>query len=169
MKNVTSNMTFGQISEAFFILLIPFFFRRLGVKWMIAFGMVAWSVRFLFFGFGDAGPNEWMLFAGIILHGVCFDFFFVTGQIYTDSKAGLQIQSSAQGMITMATYGIGMWIGALLSGYVKDYYTTADHVAQWRSIWMVPAGIAAGVLVLFILFFKDNRRTAVRSEPVPSL
>jgi nucleoside transporter len=169
MKNVTSNMTFGQISEAFFILLIPFFFRRLGVKWMIAFGMVAWSVRFLFFGFGDAGPNEWMLFAGIILHGVCFDFFFVTGQIYTDSKAGLQIQSSAQGMITMATYGIGMWIGALLSGYVKGYYTTVDHVAQWRSIWMVPAGIAAGVLVLFILFFKDNRRTALRSEPVPSL
>jgi len=169
MKNVTSNMTFGQISEAFFILLIPFFFRRLGVKWMIALGMIAWSVRFLFFGFGDAGPNEWMLFAGIILHGVCFDFFFVTGQIYTDSKAGIQIQSSAQGMITMATYGIGMWIGALLSGYVKDYYTTPDHVVLWRSIWMVPAGIAAGVLILFILFFKDNRRTAIRTEPMAVL
>lgn len=165
MKNVTSNMTFGQFSEAFFILLIPYFFRKLGVKWMIALGMVAWAVRFLFFGYGDAGANLWMLFAGIILHGVCFDFFFVTGQIYTDSKAGLRIQSQAQGMITMATYGIGMWIGTLLSGYVKDHYTI-NNIVQWRSIWMVPAAIAGGVLVLFILFFKDNQRTAVHAEPV---
>ncbi len=163
MKNVTSNMTFGQFSEAFFILLIPFFFRRLGVKWMIAFGMVAWTVRFLCFGFGNAGPGEWMLFAGIILHGVCFDFFFVTGQIYTDSKAGVKIQSSAQGMITMATYGIGMWIGTLLSGYVKDHYTL-DGIAQWKSIWMVPAGIAAGVLILFALLFKDNKKTGLRED-----
>ena len=163
MKNVTSNMTFGQFSEAFFILLIPFFFRRLGVKWMIAFGMIAWALRFLCFGFGNAGPGEWMLFAGIILHGVCFDFFFVTGQIYTDSKAGVKIQSSAQGMITMATYGIGMWIGTLLSGYVKDHYTVAG-ISQWKSIWMVPAGIAAGVLILFVLFFTDNKRTGLRTE-----
>ena len=163
MKNATSNMTFGQVSEALFILLIPFFFRRIGVKWMIAVGMIAWVLRFLCFGYGDAGPGEWMLFAGIILHGVCFDFFFVTGQIYTDSKAGLKIQSSAQGMITMATYGIGMWIGTLLSGYVKDHYTIAG-VSQWKSIWMVPAGIAAIVLVLFTIFFKDNKRGALRAE-----
>jgi len=166
MKSVTSNMTFGQFSEAFFILLIPLFFRWLGVKWMIALGMVAWAVRFLFFGYGDAGANLWMLFAGIILHGVCFDFFFVTGQIYTDSKAGIRIQSQAQGMITMATYGIGMFVGSLLSGYVKDHYT-ANEIVNWRSVWMVPAGIAAIVLVLFILFFRDNKRTAARAEPVP--
>jgi len=166
MKSVTSNMTFGQFSEAFFILLIPLFFRWLGVKWMIALGMVAWAVRFLFFGYGDAGANLWMLFAGIILHGVCFDFFFVTGQIYTDSKAGISIQSQAQGMITMATYGIGMWIGTLLSGYVKDHYTV-NEIVNWRSVWMVPAGIAAIVLVLFVLFFRDNKRTAARAEPVP--
>ncbi|MGI8950010.1 MAG: nucleoside permease [Chitinophagaceae bacterium] len=165
MRNVTSNMTFGQFSEAFFILLIPFFFRRFGVKWMIAFGMIAWTIRFLCFGYGDAGPNEWMLFAGIVLHGVCFDFFFVTGQIYTDSKAGLKIQSQAQGMITMATYGIGMFIGTILSGKIKDYYTV-DNIVQWRSVWMVPAAIAAAVLVLFILFFKDNKRTAVHAEAV---
>jgi nucleoside transporter len=165
MKNVTSNMTFGQFSEAFFILLIPVFFRLLGVKWMIALGMIAWTVRFLFFGYGDAGANLWMLFAGIILHGVCFDFFFVTGQIYTDSKAGIKIQSQAQGMITMATYGIGMWIGTLLSGYIKDHYTT-NEIVNWRSVWMVPAGIAAAVLVLFLLFFKDNKRTAAHAEPV---
>jgi nucleoside transporter len=165
MKNATSNMTFGQFSEAFFILLIPFFFRRLGVKWMIALGMIAWGLRFLCFGYGDAQANLWMLFAGIVLHGVCFDFFFVTGQIYTDSKAALNIQSQAQGMITMATYGIGMWIGTLLSGYVKDLYTVND-IVEWRSVWLVPAGIAAIVLVLFILFFKDNKRSAAHAEPV---
>ena len=167
MANPTSNMTFGQFSEAFFILLIPFFFRALGVKWMIAVGMIAWAVRFLLFGYGDAGPNLWMLFAGILLHGVCFDFFFVTGQIYTDSKAGLKIQSSAQGMITMATYGVGMWIGTLLSGYVKDYYTI-NNVVQWKNIWRVPAGIAAAVLIIFVLLFRDKTTTAKEpdSEPV---
>jgi nucleoside transporter len=165
MENVTSNMTFGQFSEAFFILLIPFFFRRLGVKWMIALGMVAWGLRFLLFGYGNADAGLWMLFAGIIMHGICFDFFFVTGQIYTDSKAGVKIQSQAQGMITMATYGIGMWIGTLLSGYVKDYYT-ADNIVNWRAVWMVPAGISLAVLILFVLFFSDNKRTAAHAEPV---
>ena len=160
MKNATSNMTLGQFSEAFFILLIPFFFRRLGVKWMIAIGMIAWAVRFLLFSYGDSEANLWMLFAGIILHGVCFDFFFVTGQIYTDSKAGQKIQSSAQGLITMATYGVGMFIGTLLSGYVKDHYTTGD-IVDWKATWLVPAGIAAVVLVLFLLFFNEKRKSAV--------
>lgn len=162
MKDVTSNMTFGQFSEALFILLIPFLFRSIGVKWMIAVGMIAWMLRFLCFGFGNAGSGEWMLFAGIILHGVCFDFFFVTGQIYTDSKAGITIQSSAQGMITMATYGIGMWIGTLLSGYVKDAYTV-NKLSDWKAIWMVPAGIAAVVLILFTLFFTDNKKATLKT------
>lgn len=161
MKNVTSSMTLGQFSEALFILLIPFFFRRLGVKWMIAIGMIAWAVRFVLFGYGDAGPNLWMLFAGIILHGVCFDFFFVTGQIYTDSKADIKIQSSAQGLITMATYGVGMWIGTLLSGYVKDYYTV-DKIVTWKSVWLVPAGIAAVVLLLFLILFNEKKKVAER-------
>ena len=163
MHNVTSSMTMGQFSEALCILLIPFFFRRLGVKWMIVIGMAAWALRFLCFGYGDAGANLWMFYAGIILHGVCFDFFFVTGQIYTDSKAGLKIQSQAQGIITMATYGIGMFIGTLLSGIVKDHYTI-DSVVNWRSVWMVPAGIAVAVLVLFTLFFTDNKKTAAQTE-----
>ncbi len=165
MENATSNMTFGQFSEAFFILLIPFFFRTMGVKWMIAIGMIAWALRFILFGYGDAQDNLWMLFAGILLHGVCFDFFFVTGQIYTDSKAGLNIQSSAQGMITMATYGVGMWIGTLLSGFVKDHYTV-EQVVNWKSVWMVPAGISLAVLILFLIFFKDNRRTAAQTQQV---
>jgi nucleoside transporter len=157
MKNATSNMTWGQISEAVFILLIPFFFRRLGVKWMIAIGMIAWAVRFLLFGYGDAAENLWMLFAGIILHGVCFDFFFVTGQIYTDSKADIKIQSSAQGLITMATYGVGMWIGTLLSGYVKDYFTV-DKIVTWKNVWLVPAGISVAVLLFFLVLFNEKRK-----------
>jgi nucleoside transporter len=163
MKDVATNMIFGQFSEALFILLIPFFFRRLGVKWMIAIGMIAWSIRFILFSSGDGSSNLWMLFAGIILHGVCFDFFFVTGQIYTDSKADLKIQSSAQGLITMATYGVGMWIGSLLSGYVKDYYTI-EKISNWKSIWLVPAGIAAVVLVLFVLFFREKRAVAIETR-----
>ena len=159
MKDVTSNMTFGQFSEALFILLIPFFFRKLGVKWMIAIGMIAWAVRFLLFGYGDATENLWMLFAGILLHGVCFDFFFVTGQIYTDSKADIKIQSSAQGLITMATYGVGMWIGTLLSGYVKDYYT-ADKIVTWKSVWLVPAGISVAVLIFFLVLFNEKKKIA---------
>ncbi len=158
MNNATSNMTLGQFSEAFFILLIPFFFRRLGVKWMIAIGMLAWIIRFLFFGYGDAGANLWMLFAGIILHGVCFDFFFVTGQIYTDRKAGQKIQSSAQGLITMGTYGLGIFIGSLLSGYVKDYYTVED-ISNWKNIWMAPAAIAGIVLLLFSILFREKNKS----------
>jgi MFS family permease len=106
-----------------------------------------------------------MLFAGIILHGVCFDFFFVTGQIYTDSKAEVKIQSSAQGLITMATYGVGMWIGTLLSGYVKDLYTI-NQISQWRSIWMVPAAIAAAVLVLFLIFFSEHQKNNANKSPI---
>jgi MFS family permease len=105
----------------------------------------------------------WMLFAGILLHGVCFDFFFVTGQIYTDHKAGERIKSSAQGMITMATYGIGMWIGTKLSGYVAKYYTISATEHYWREIWLVPAAIAGVVLVLFALFFHEKMRNP---EPV---
>jgi nucleoside transporter len=161
MKNVTSSMTLGQFSEALFILLIPFFFRKLGVKWMIAIGMVAWAVRFLLFGYGDAAENLWMLFAGIILHGICFDFFFVSGMIYTDQKAGERIKSQAQGLISLATYGLGMFIGSVVGGYVQKMYTTGvgpTAVTNWTNVWLVPAGIAVVVLLLFILFFKDNTR-----------
>ncbi|MDQ3290632.1 MAG: nucleoside permease [Bacteroidota bacterium] len=156
MQNATRNMTFGQISEGLFILAIPFFFRRFGVKYMIMIGMLSWAIRFLLFGFG--GPDQmWMLFIGIILHGVCFDFFFVTGQIYTDHKAGEKIKNSAQGMITMATYGIGMWIGTKLSGYVAKNYTISPTEHYWQEIWLVPAAIAAGVLILFAVLFREKQ------------
>ncbi|TDB63956.1 nucleoside permease [Arundinibacter roseus] len=159
MTNVENKMSLGQASEFVFMLLIPLAFSRLGVKWMLASGLVAWIVRFIFFGYGDGGSGEWMLYAAIILHGICYDFFFVTGQIYTDMKAGERIKSQAQGLITLATYGIGMGIGSKLAGIVTDMYTV-DGVKNWTAIWMVPAGIAAVVLVLFLIFFNDKKAEA---------
>ena len=159
MTNVENKMSLGQASEVIFMLLIPLAFSRLGVKWMLAAGLIAWIIRFIFFGYGDGGSGEWMLYAAILLHGVCFDFFFVTGQIYTDMKAGPRIKSQAQGLITLATYGIGMGIGSKLAGIVTDMYTV-DGVKNWTSIWMVPAAIAAVVLVLFLIFFNDQKAEA---------
>jgi len=155
MTNVENKMSLGQVSEVVFMLLIPLAFRKFGVKWILIVGLIAWIVRFIGFGYGDAS-SEWLLYMAIVLHGVCYDFFFVTGQIYTDSKAGEKYRSSAQGLITIATYGIGMGIGSWIAGIVADEYTV-NGVKNWTSIWMVPAGIAALVLVLFVLFFKDNK------------
>ena len=159
MLFVENKMSLGQISEVVFMLLIPLAFSRLGVKSMLAVGLMAWIVRFLCFGYGNAS-TEWILYIAILLHGVCFDFFFVTGQIYTDSKAGDKIKSQAQGLITLATYGLGMGIGSWLGGRVVGLYTNAQKVINWLSVWTIPAIIAAAVLVMFLVFFKDNRQKA---------
>ena len=152
-------MSLGQVSEVFFLLILPLLYVRLGVKKILIIGLLAWIIRFIFFGVGDAGNSAWMFYTAILLHGVCFDFFFVTGQIYTDNKAGSKIKSQAQGLITLATYGFGMFIGSVIAGKVKDMYTDAA-ITNWLSVWLVPAGIAAGVLVLFVFFFNDNKRAA---------
>jgi nucleoside transporter len=161
MTNVENKMSLGQVSEVGFMLLIPFALSKYGIKKMLIVGLIAWIVRFVCFGYGDGISSEWMLYLAIILHGVCYDFFFVTGQIYTDNKAGEKIKNSAQGLITFATYGVGMGIGSVMSGKVLDKYTTkvgevATH--DWTSVWMVPAAISAVVLLIFILVFKDNTR-----------
>lgn len=154
VSNAASKMTLGQMSETLFLFLMPFFFVRLGIKKMLLIGMLAWVVRYLLFGFGDAGSGMWLLYGGIILHGICYDFFFVTGQIYTDQKAGEKIRSSAQGMITLATYGVGMLVGFWLAGLIAEQYKT-NQGHDWTSIWMIPAAISALILVAFLLFFKD--------------
>ncbi|GAB3759259.1 MFS transporter [Spirosoma pomorum] len=161
MQNVENKMSLGQASEVIFMLLIPLAYTRLGVKKMLIVGLVAWIIRFIGFGYGDGGSGEWMLYLAIVLHGVCYDFFFVTGQIYTDNKAGEKIKSSAQGLISFATYGIGMGIGSYLSGIVKDLFKTGDSV-NWTNFWLVPAGITVVVLIIFVLLFTDNKK------PVPS-
>lgn len=156
MENAAGKMALGQFSEGLFILAIPFLFYRIGVKNMVLIGMVAWFLRYICFAHGDADNNLWMLYTGIILHGICYDFFFVTGYMYTEQKAGEKIKNAAQGLFTFATYGLGMFIGTAISGLVADYYTE-DGVFQWTSIWYVPAAIAVFVLIYFILFFKEKR------------
>jgi nucleoside transporter len=162
--NIENKMSLGQASEVIFMLLLPLAFKKLGVKKILIIGLLAWIIRFLFFGYGTADTSAWMLYAGILLHGVCYDFFFVTGMIYTDLKAGDKIKSQAQGLISIATYGIGMFIGSVIAGKVKDLYSAGDPVVtNWTNVWLVPAGIAAAVLILFVLFFRDNRTTSKKN------
>jgi len=160
MQNAAGKMVMGQISEALFILAIPFLFNRIGVKKMVLIGMSAWLLRYICFAFGDMGPNVWMLYAGIILHGVCYDFFFVTGYMYTEKKSNERIKSASQGLFTFVTYGLGMFIGTWFSGFVTTYYTVNNEY-HWRSIWMIPAYIAVAVLICFIFFFKEKRNIEI--------
>jgi MFS family permease len=143
------------------MLLMPWFFRRLGVKYMLLVGMAAWVTRYLLFAYGNNAALVWMLYGGIVLHGICYDFFFVTGQIYVDQKAPGDVRAAAQGFITFVTYGVGMLIGSWLSGKVVDRYASAidGRVAHdWNRIWLVPAGGALAVLILFALFFRSDER-----------
>jgi nucleoside transporter len=164
MEGVAATMSLGQASEVIFMVLMPLFFRRLGVKWMLLVGMLAWVVRYAFFASGDLSTGAWMLYAGILLHGICYDFFFVTGQIYVDRKAGKAIRASAQGFIALLTYGVGLAIGSSLSGRVVDYFT-ADGVKDWSMIWWTPCILAALIALLFALIFdegKDKETSTVR-------
>ncbi|HEY1024899.1 MAG TPA: nucleoside permease [Sphingobacteriaceae bacterium] len=158
MQAAAAKQSLGQVSELVFMILMPLFFVRLGVKKMLAIGMFAWVVRYVLFAYGDVDANYWMLIIGIVLHGICYDFFFVTGQIYTDNLAGERFKSAAQGMITLATYGVGMLIGSLVSGPIVDAYKTSEG-HDWTSIWLIPAAIAGVVVLLFIFLFKDRTRT----------
>ena len=150
-------MTIGQMSEVIFMLLLPFFFKRFGFKKTILVGMLAWTVRYLLFAYGDSGELLFMLIIGIALHGICYDFFFVSGQIYTDSKAGDQYKSSAQGLITLATYGVGMLIGFWIAGQITDKFATGEGAHNWEQIWIYPAIFAGVIFILFALLFKNEK------------
>ena len=157
MDNPTGKMTIGQASEVLFMLLLPLFFTKFGFKKTILVGMLAWTIRYLLFAYGDAGELTFMLLIGIALHGICYDFFFVSGQIYTDTKAGEQYKSAAQGLITLATYGVGMLIGFWIAGKIADTYLleNGDHI--WETIWLYPAAFAAVVFILFAVIFKNEK------------
>jgi nucleoside transporter len=156
VTNATGKQTLGQMSEVLFMLLIPLFLRTLGMKTTLLLGMAAWALRYLLFAFGNAGALSFMLLIGIALHGACYDFFFVSGQIYTDSKAGARDKAAAQGLITLATYGVGMLIGFFAAGRIVDLYARAG-VHDWRAIWLYPAVFAAVVFVLFALTFRNEK------------
>jgi MFS family permease len=162
MTNPTGKMTIGQISEVLFLLMLPFFFKKFGFKKTILVGMFAWALRYALFAYGNAGELSFMLIIGIALHGVCYDFFFVSGQIYTNAKAGIKYKSAAQGLITLATYGVGMLIGFKIAGLITDAYTISEKTFNWKMIWIIPSVIAFVVFLLFAIFFHDkNEKTVV--------
>jgi nucleoside transporter len=161
LENPTGKMAIGQISEALFLLLIPVFFSKYGFKKTILVGMLAWALRYALFAYGNGGELSFMLIIGIALHGICYDFFFVSGQIYTNSKAGDKYKSAAQGLITLATYGVGMLIGFAVAGWITDNYKTATGTINWEMVWIIPAGIALAVFVLFALTFNDKNKNEV--------
>jgi len=162
VQNAASKMTMGQMSEILFMLVMPFFFARLGVKKMLLIGMLAWTARYFLFAWGNGGDLVMMLYLGIILHGICYDFFFVTGQIYVDREAPDDMRASAQGFIALITYGAGMFIGSKLSGWVVERYEIreADKIVGhlWPSIWIVPAVMAVVITILFVLLFHEKKR-----------
>jgi nucleoside transporter len=153
--NATGKQTLGQASEVVCMLLLPFCLVRLGVKATLLIAMGAWALRYVLFAFGNAHELAWLLLIGIALHGICYDFFFVSGQIFTDGKVSIYYRGAAQGLITMATYGVGMLIGFSLAGNLSDAYVRAG-THDWRGIWLYPAAFAAMVFVAFAFSFKNE-------------
>ncbi len=163
VHNAAGKMTGGQFSELGCMLLIPWFFRRLGVKGMLMTGMSAWVARYVLFAYGGVGDRVWMLWLGILLHGICYDFFFVTGQIYIDRKAPVALRAAAQGLITFITYGVGMFVGSWISGAVVEHFTISTGAVAsahaWRPIWLIAGFASAAALVFFLLTFHDRERS----------
>jgi nucleoside transporter len=167
VTNIAATQTLGQVSEVFFMLLMPFFFVRLGVKKMLMVGMAAWVLRYILFALAAPAAVFWLILGGILLHGICYDFFFVTGQIYVDKKSTPAVRGQAQGFFVLVTYGVGMLIGAQIAGNVyKGFLSGAPKLTldQWSSFWMLPAGFAAAVLVFFALFFREREKASAAAQ-----
>lgn len=159
VANAAARMTVGQMSEVFFMLFIGVLLRKYGIKTILLVAMLAWAARYFLFGAGDAGPGMWMIYGGLLLHGVCYDFFFVSGQIYVDQQAGPKIRAAAQGFIALVTLGVGNFVGSWVSGRIVDAHRLADGSHDWTAIWRIPA---TGALVIFVIFALLFRPTANR-------
>jgi nucleoside transporter len=171
VEKIAATQTLGQMSETVFMFLMPLFFARLGVKWMLAAGMAAWVLRYVLFALAAPDAVYWMIVGGILLHGICYDFFFVTGMIYVDKKSTAKIRGQAQGFFVFITYGVGMLIGAQVAGNVYNRFlggATALTLEQWKSFWFLPAAFAAVVLIFFGLAFYDREVVARRAGVSPA-
>jgi nucleoside transporter len=158
-SSIAGTQTYGQMSEVLFMLLMPFFFRKLGVRYMLMIGMLAWVARYCLFAIGAPDAIVWMIISGIVLHGICYDFFFVTGQIYVDQKSTAKIRGQAQGLLVLATYGVGMLVGAKIAGNIYKSFLqdqAALSLAQWQTFWWYPAAFALLILIGFALTFRDK-------------
>jgi nucleoside transporter len=156
VQRAAAVQSLGQASEAVFLLIMPLMLKKLGIKWTLLIGMIAWALRYAMFAFGDAGGLLWLVVLGLLLHGVCYDFFFVAGQIYTDRFAPSHVRSAAQGLISLATYGVGLLIGSLISGPIVDAFVGADGGHAWRAVWLIPAALAVAVAVFFAALFREG-------------
>lgn len=172
VQQIAATQTLGQVSEVGFMLLMPFFFRRLGIKWMLLAGMGAWVLRYALFAMGAPDAIIWMVIVGILLHGICYDFFFVAGQIYVDKKSTPAIRAQAQGFLVLITYGVGMLIGAQVAGAVYNSFLRGGAetltLGQWREFWWIPAGFSLGVALLFALLFRDDADPVRGVPPEPT-
>ncbi len=171
IENAAGKMTLGQMSEVVFMIIMPFFFIRLGIKRMALLGMGAWVLRYLLFSFGNNAELVFFFYIGILLHGICFDFFYVTGQIYVDKKAPDNVRAGVQGFYTLVTYGVGWLLGTLISGVVLEKYQITDASRtvtghNWPAVMFIPAIIAAVVLVVFWIFFKDENDRVKIEKPL---
>lgn len=167
--NAAGKMTLGQASEVGMMLVMPWILRRMSVKGILVMGLSAWAIRYALLAFGDAGPGVWMFYVAILLHGVCYDFFFMTGQLYTDQQAPAHLRGAAQGFITFITYGVGMYAGSLISGNALDYFTTgtgAAAVRDWKHFWISSSLGAAAILLIVILMFRTKAKIEATPESV---
>jgi hypothetical protein len=165
--NAAGKMTLGQMSEVALMLLMPVVFRLLSVRGILLAGLLAWGIRYVLLAYGDPGPGVWMFYIAILLHGICYDFFFVTGQLYTDQEAPAHLRSTAQGFFTFVTYGVGMLVGSLLSGSALDYFTDAAGHRNWAGFWLSSALMSFAIMLLVLLFFRSSRRIEAAHAPAP--
>jgi nucleoside transporter len=161
VTNAAGKMTLGQVAEIVMMLLMPVIFRALRLKTILLLGLAAWSARYVMLAFGNAGDLMWLFYGAIVLHGICFDFFFMTGQLYTDQQAPQHLRGTAQGFVMVLTYGLGMFLGSLFSGWTIDFFTTSQG-RDWRAFWLSSAASAFLILILLAVFFRSGERIRTR-------